>query len=95
MKVNFYSPAPSAVLSYHHPPLPSGLTKSKVRGLFFFFFKPLSVLFQVFFLKACYLSGVLQLDKQEVVDHMWVTKEEMSDYVSQDYYQAVQPILTD
>ena len=31
MKINFYSPAPSAVLSYHHPPLPSGLTKSKVR----------------------------------------------------------------
>lgn len=52
-------------------------------------------MFQVFFMKAYYLGGVLQLDKEEVVDHVWVTKEEMSEYVSQDYYQAVEPILTE
>ncbi len=49
---------------------------------------------QVFFLKAFYQSGTLQLDGKELVDHVWVTKEEMRDYVSQEYYQAVEPILT-
>ena len=44
-------------------------------------------------MKAIYQSGVLQLDNDELVDHMWVTKEEMGEYVSQDYYRAVKPIL--
>lgn len=48
---------------------------------------------QVFFLKAFYQSGVLKLDGQELVDHVWVTKEEMRDYVSDDFYRAVQPVL--
>ena len=37
---------------------------------------------------------MLQLDNKELVDYIWVTKEEMSDYVSQDYYNAVEHILT-
>ena len=49
----------------------------------------------MFFLKAFYQSGSLKLDEKEVVDYVWVTKEEMKDYVSLDYYQAVKPILTD
>jgi large subunit ribosomal protein L46 len=49
----------------------------------------------VFFLKAFYQSGTLELDKEELVDYVWVTREEMRDYVSEEYYQAVKPILTD
>ena len=76
MKASFYGQAPVAVLSYHHPPLPSSQTKSKV-----------------FFLKAFHQGGVLKLDGKEVVDHVWVTREEMSEFVSEEYYKAVKPIL--
>lgn len=50
---------------------------------------------QVFFMKALYQSGSLELDGKELVDYAWVTKEEMKDYVSQEYYKAVEPILSE
>lgn len=46
-------------------------------------------------MKAIYNGGVLQLDSKELVDYVWVTKEEMSGYVSPDYYKAIEPILTE
>lgn len=46
-------------------------------------------------MKAFYQSGSLQLDGKELVDYAWVTKEEMKDCVSQEYYHAVEQILTD
>ena len=48
---------------------------------------------QLFFLKAMYRGGEVKVDNEELVDHVWVTKEELKDYVSPDYYTAVAPIL--
>ena len=50
---------------------------------------------QVFFLKAMYRGGEIEVDNKELVDHVWVTKEEMKDYVSPDYYTTLAPILLD
>ena len=50
---------------------------------------------QVFFLKAMYRGGEVEVDNKELVDHVWVTKEEMRDYVSPDYYTTLAPILLD
>ena len=41
----------------------------------------------------CYGSGEVKLNEKELVDYLWVTKEEMKDYVSQEYYDAIQKIL--
>lgn len=51
--------------------------------------------FQVFFVKAMYRDGEVEVDNKELVDHMWVTKEELRDRVSPDYYTALAPILLD
>ena len=48
---------------------------------------------QVFFLKAMYRGGEVEVDNEELVEHMWVTKEELRDYVSPDYFTALAPIL--
>ena len=40
-----------------------------------------------------YRSGEVEVDNKELVDHIWVTKEELRDYVSADYYAALEPIL--
>lgn len=48
---------------------------------------------QVFFLKAQLLAGRVQLDDRELEDYLWLTKEEIRDYVSEDYYSAVEHTL--
>ena len=48
---------------------------------------------QVFFLKANYIGGDIQLNKKELEDYMWVTKKEMKDYVSEDFYSTISPVL--
>ena len=50
---------------------------------------------QVFVLKAQYLSGNIVVDKNELDDYVWVTKDEMKDYVSDEYYKKVLPVLID
>ncbi|KAF9116828.1 54S ribosomal protein L17 mitochondrial [Mortierella sp. AM989] len=50
---------------------------------------------KVFFMKAHIFSGQVQLDNKEVIDFAWVTKQEMKDYVSPDYYEAVKDMLSD
>lgn len=50
---------------------------------------------QVFILKAQYLSGDVVVDKGELDDYVWVTKDEMKDYVSDEYYKKVVPVLID
>ena len=50
---------------------------------------------QVFFLKAMYRGGVVEVDNEELVDYVWVTKEELKDYVSPEYYSSLAPILLD
>ncbi|KAG0046778.1 54S ribosomal protein L17 mitochondrial [Gryganskiella cystojenkinii] len=50
---------------------------------------------KVFFMKAHIFAGQVQVDNKEVVDFAWVTKQEMKDYVSPEYYEAVQDMLSD
>ena len=45
-------------------------------------------LFQVFFFKAQYKTGDIELSG-EYIDHVWVTKEEMETYVDPDFYKVV------
>ena len=47
----------------------------------------------MFFLKAIHRGGEVSVDNEELVDYMWVTKEELKSYVSHDYYTAVAPML--
>ena len=50
---------------------------------------------QVFFFKAQYVSGSVKLNLKELEQYVWVTKEEMKQYVSNDYYNAIAPALMD
>jgi len=40
-------------------------------------------------------SGAVNLNKEELVDYAWVTREEMKDYVSEDYFNIVKNILAE
>ena len=35
------------------------------------------------------------VDNSELDDYVWVTKDEMKDYVSDEYYKKVAPVLID
>lgn len=48
---------------------------------------------QVFFFKAQFISGEVILNKNELEDYVWVTKQEMKDYVSLNYYNVISPAL--
>eukprot|EP00731_Ephydatia_muelleri_P020388 Em0013g115a len=50
---------------------------------------------KVFFIKAQYLSGNVVVDNSELDDYVWVTKDEMKGYVSDEYYKKVAPVLID
>ncbi|KAF9353572.1 54S ribosomal protein L17 mitochondrial [Mortierella sp. NVP85] len=50
---------------------------------------------KVFFMKAHIFAGQVQVDGKEVIDFAWVTKQEMKDYVSPEYYEAVKDMLSD
>ncbi|KAG9068952.1 54S ribosomal protein L17 mitochondrial [Linnemannia hyalina] len=50
---------------------------------------------KVFFMKAHIFAGQVQVDNKEVVDFAWVTKQEMKDYVTPEYYDAVKDMLSD
>ncbi|KAI1317104.1 54S ribosomal protein L17 mitochondrial [Mortierella claussenii] len=50
---------------------------------------------KVFFMKAHIFAGQVQVDNKEIVDFAWVTKQEMKDYVSAEYYDAVKDMLSD
>lgn len=50
---------------------------------------------KVFFFKAQYVSGSVKLNLKELEQYVWVTKEEMKQYVSNDYYNAIAPALMD
>lgn len=49
----------------------------------------------VFFMKSNWLGGDVQVDGKEIVEHAWVTKDELSQLVSAEYYEAVKDALTD
>lgn len=44
-------------------------------------------------MKTQYLSGDLLLDTDRFESHLWLTKDEMKDYVSSDYFKAISPVL--
>ncbi|KAG0225232.1 54S ribosomal protein L17 mitochondrial [Actinomortierella wolfii] len=50
---------------------------------------------KVFFMKAHIFAGQVQVDNKEIVDFAWVTKQELKDYVSAEYYEAVKDMLSD
>ena len=51
---------------------------------------------QVFFLKAQYRGGGVSVsENQGLEDHVWLTKEEMKEYVSDNYFQSIASSLID
>lgn len=50
---------------------------------------------QVFFLPMQIIRGSPKVDGKEVVEHAWLTKEEIRDVVSEDYWDAVEGMLSD
>lgn len=48
---------------------------------------------QVFFFKAKYTEGDFQLNKNLADDHMWVTRDELDQYLNQSYAHKVKKFL--
>ncbi|CAB4391827.1 unnamed protein product [Rhizophagus irregularis] len=48
----------------------------------------------VFFMKAHIFAGQVHVDQKEIVDFAWVTKQEMKDFVTSNYYSAVLDMLS-
>ena len=48
---------------------------------------------KTFFYRFHVLGWTAQFDPELVADHMWVTKQEMAEYVHPDYYEYVSQIL--
>jgi len=46
----------------------------------------------VFFFKAQWTGGEVQIS-EELDDYAWVTKDEMKQFVTPEFYKAVSPIL--
>ncbi|CAG8712006.1 12840_t:CDS:2, partial [Ambispora leptoticha] len=50
---------------------------------------------KVFFMKGHIFAGQVKIDNEEVVDFAWVTKQEMKDYVHEEYYNVVKNMLSE
>ena len=50
---------------------------------------------QVFFFKAQWRGGKVNIKSDKVEDYAWVTKEEMKEFVSGNFYKAIEPVLLD
>ena len=48
---------------------------------------------RVDFYKADYISGPVEVDGQEIINHAWVTKSEIPNYVSESYWNEVKDLL--
>jgi len=48
---------------------------------------------RVFFYKTYYLHGKIKFPKDMLLDHIWVTADEMKDYLPEGYYKAVREII--
>ena len=79
MNVYFASNSPSAHYSYEFP------TKINTSEGF--------LGTNVFFFRAMYVEGNVQLNSNELSDFMWVTKSELKDYVDSSYFEAVKDVL--
>lgn len=49
-------------------------------------------LFQIFFFKAYWLNGEIQKGA-DVEDFLWLTKDELSEYLKSDYYKTVKDFI--
>ena len=49
----------------------------------------------IFFMKSHYLGGDVAVDGKEVVEHAWLTKEELPAYLDPAYFEAVKDALAD
>lgn len=51
---------------------------------------------QVFFLKAQYRGGGVSVNEEQgLEDHVWLTKKELKEYVSDNYYDSIVSSLID
>jgi len=48
---------------------------------------------KVFFYGAQYLSGQVTLDNKELIDYLWVSRDELKEYFSKDYYDYISNII--
>jgi 8-oxo-dGTP pyrophosphatase MutT (NUDIX family) len=48
---------------------------------------------KVEFFKADYIEGEVEVDGEEIIDHAWVTKEELKDYFEGEYLQVVKDLI--
>lgn len=46
-------------------------------------------------MKAYIFAGQARPDNKEIVDYAWVTKQELKEYVSPQYYEAVKDMLSE
>lgn len=46
-------------------------------------------------MKAHIFAGQVHVDQKEIVDFAWVTKQEMKDFVTSNYYSAVLDMLSE
>jgi len=50
---------------------------------------------KMFFYKAQYLHGVVKVNKDQLVDHLWVTRDELQEFFPEAYYNYVKELLLD
>ena len=93
MRVDFLSSTPSAYFSYHHShPCPSGIIGSKVQADTCTTLPVMMCrLLQVFFLKTQYRGGGVCVSREQgrLLDYVWLTKKEMKDYVTDEYFRSL------
>ncbi|KAF9425366.1 54S ribosomal protein L17 mitochondrial [Podila epigama] len=83
MDLWFVGRVPIGHYNYKFPKVPKSENNSSPTGA------------KVFFMKAHIFAGQAKVDNKEIVDFAWVTKQEMKDYVSKEYYEAVKDMLSD
>ncbi|KAK9727780.1 hypothetical protein K7432_001557 [Basidiobolus ranarum] len=49
---------------------------------------------EVYFMEANFISGQVKVDQDEIVDHAWLTKQEMQKYVEEDYYDNIKNMIS-
>ncbi len=48
---------------------------------------------QVFYYHAEYLGGEVKLQQEELVDHLWVTRDELQEYLEPELYKFARLVL--
>ena len=56
--------------------------------------KEVNKMFQVFFMKARVYAGQVKLNK-DFVEFAWLTKDELVNYLSPEYYKSIKDCLSD